>query len=98
MADRELEFLSGASSAYVEELYARFLADPRSVESGWREFFAGLAEDPRAAVARTQGASWARPLSLAVEQERRKVGRGRPAGHDDVERAALWAIRARMMI
>ena len=43
---RELQrtsLLSGANADYIEALYERFLDDPGSVGSGWRELFAGLA-------------------------------------------------------
>ncbi len=34
--------LNGANAAYVENLYERFLKDPESVETGWREHFAQI--------------------------------------------------------
>ena len=34
--------LSAGNAAYVEALYERFLADPGSVEPGWRGYFTGL--------------------------------------------------------
>src|SRR5262249_13516033 len=47
-------FLYGANAAYIEEMQARYQADPDSVDESWRNFFAGLAE-------RSAGhASWAR--------------------------------------
>lgn len=30
----------GSNVGYVDELYARYLADPASVSEAWREFFA----------------------------------------------------------
>jgi 2-oxoglutarate dehydrogenase E1 component len=33
---------AAGNAAYVEEMYERFLADPESVESRWRDLFAGL--------------------------------------------------------
>jgi 2-oxoglutarate dehydrogenase E1 component len=33
---------NAASLAFVEELYARFLSDPTSVEAGWRDYFEQL--------------------------------------------------------
>ncbi len=49
-------FLYGANAAFIEDLYARFQADPSSVDESWRSFFAGIAE--RGSTAR--GPSWAR--------------------------------------
>ncbi|HEX3430383.1 MAG TPA: 2-oxoglutarate dehydrogenase E1 component [Rhizomicrobium sp.] len=42
-------FLSGANSGFIEELYARFLENPESVDPSWRQFFAELGERPASA-------------------------------------------------
>jgi 2-oxoglutarate dehydrogenase E1 component len=34
--------LTGANVQYLEELYARYVNDPQSVDGQWRDFFAGL--------------------------------------------------------
>jgi 2-oxoglutarate dehydrogenase E1 component len=34
--------LSGANADFIEELYQRFLADPKSIDLGWAEYFASL--------------------------------------------------------
>lgn len=39
---RSTGHLSGANAAYVEDLYERFLSDPKAVPGGWRDFFGGL--------------------------------------------------------
>ena len=38
----ETSFLYGGNAAFVEDLYARWAADPNSVEPSWRAFFASL--------------------------------------------------------
>jgi 2-oxoglutarate dehydrogenase E1 component len=47
MPDR-LDFVQRANAAYIEEMYARYRRDPRSVPEEWALFFAGfdLSEDP----------------------------------------------------
>jgi 2-oxoglutarate dehydrogenase E1 component len=52
-------FLSGPNAPFVAELYARFLADPGSVDASWSQFFAELGDDARAALRDYAGASWA---------------------------------------
>jgi 2-oxoglutarate dehydrogenase E1 component len=51
-------FLSGANAAFIEDLYARFLENPDSVDPGWRSFFTELGERPA-----TARRSTARPRS-----------------------------------
>ncbi len=40
----ETSFLYGANAEFVEDLHARWAADPASVEPSWRAFFASLAD------------------------------------------------------
>src|SRR5262249_35417861 len=40
----QTSFLYGANAAFVEGLYAQYLADPNSVDETWRSFFSGLVE------------------------------------------------------
>src|SRR5471030_2425930 len=50
----ETSFLYGGNAAFVEDLYAKWSADPGSVEPSWRAFFASLhdsASDVRRAAA-----------------------------------------------
>ncbi len=61
--------LSGASSAYLEDLYERYLRDPGSVETGWRAFFAGIAAHGQDALTVARKASWGRPILLPIEDE-----------------------------
>src|SRR5260370_33923584 len=47
----ETSFLYGGNAAFVEDLYAKWSADPNSVEPSWRAFFASL-QDSAADVSR----------------------------------------------
>src|SRR5262245_2312395 len=53
-------FLYGGNAHFIEQLYARYLADPSSVDPEWRHFFAGLAEDRDTALKLVKGPSWER--------------------------------------
>ncbi len=44
----ETSFLYGGNADFVEDLYARWSADPSSVEPSWRAFFASLADSKEA--------------------------------------------------
>ena len=54
-------FLYGGNAAYIEELYARYEADPNSVDRQWQDFFAALKDDPAAIAGNAKGASWKKP-------------------------------------
>ncbi|MEO1330178.1 MAG: 2-oxoglutarate dehydrogenase E1 component [Pseudomonadota bacterium] len=63
-------FLQGANAVFVEQLYARFVEDPSSVEPAWAQFFASLGDQPEQVAKEAQGAAWARRDFLpSAEQE-----------------------------
>lgn len=59
MRAEQTSFLFGANAPFIEELYARFLSDPNSVDAEWQTFFAALAEQKGDVLAEVRGASWA---------------------------------------
>ncbi|NWG54169.1 MAG: 2-oxoglutarate dehydrogenase E1 component [Hydrogenophilaceae bacterium] len=57
----ETSFLYGANALYVEEMHARYLADPQSVDPSWRAFFNALGDHPDDVRHAVAGPSWSRP-------------------------------------
>jgi 2-oxoglutarate dehydrogenase E1 component len=54
-------FLYGGNAAYIDDLYARYEIDLKSVDAEWQVFFQSLKDDPRDVEKNAQGPSWARP-------------------------------------
>lgn len=104
------QFLYGGNSTFVEELYAKYVANPDSVDPSWKQFFEALGEDfsqPKQALSRP---SWA-PASALVQLEdegllgaqgkaAKAADRAAKAGASaaDARAAALDTIRAAMLI
>ena len=64
---KELEqtsFLYGGNSSFIEELYARYLNDPASVEPSWRGYFDGLDSEDRSLFGRARAARQPRPSGM----------------------------------
>ncbi|SEC80456.1 2-oxoglutarate dehydrogenase E1 component [Rhodobacter sp. 24-YEA-8] len=53
-------FLDGANADYVDQLQARYAADPNSVDAAWAEFFRALGDSEADARKAAAGPSWAR--------------------------------------
>ena len=53
-------FLYGGNAAYVEDLHARYLADPTSVDAQWQAFFQSLKDDGADVAKNAHGPSWRR--------------------------------------
>ena len=97
-------FLSGTNAAFIEDVYARYLKDPDSVDAQWATFFAGLEDNVTEALKEIEGASWAPKKGLlapgAIEEEGGGKGEAPavPIGAKAVRAATLDSIRALMMI
>ena len=57
----QTSFLYGGNAAYIEDLYARFLENPGSVDPEWQAFFGALKDDGASVAKSAQGASWKKP-------------------------------------
>jgi 2-oxoglutarate dehydrogenase E1 component len=54
-------FLYGGNAQFLEQLYAQYLQNPRSVDREWQTWFAQLGDAPDEVRAEAAGASWSRP-------------------------------------
>ena len=54
-------FLYGGNAAYIEDLYAKYEADPAAVDAEWADFFKSLKDERADVVKSAQGASWKKP-------------------------------------
>jgi 2-oxoglutarate dehydrogenase E1 component len=53
-------FLYGGNADYIEGLYARYQADPNSVDDTWRSYFSRLEDSPADVRKNAEGPSWQR--------------------------------------
>jgi 2-oxoglutarate dehydrogenase E1 component len=54
-------FLYGGNAAYIDDLYARYEADPKAVDAEWQSFFQSLKDDRRDVEKNAHGPAWSRP-------------------------------------
>ena len=53
-------FLYGANASYIDDLYARYEADPKAVDTEWQSFFQSLKDDAADVAENARGPSWRR--------------------------------------
>jgi len=53
-------FLDGGNAYYLEQMQARYAANPNSVDPSWRAYFAALGEEAANAKKNAEGPSWKR--------------------------------------
>src|SRR5687768_10243025 len=54
-------FLYGGNAAYIEDLHARYEADPNSVDAQWQSFFSSMKDEKAAVLKNADGPSWKPP-------------------------------------
>src|SRR5215470_10815649 len=54
-------FLYGGNAAYIEDLYAKYEADPATVDAEWRAFFQSLKDEKSDVLTSARGPSWKAP-------------------------------------
>src|SRR2546421_12955143 len=54
-------FLYGGNARYIEDLYARYQADPQAVDAQWQDFFRSLKDNPAEVAKGAHGPSWKQP-------------------------------------
>jgi len=102
---------NGANLAYLADLYARWVANPSSVEASFADLFAAMGDDARAVLSDSVGASWAprnfdvsepEPVKPAAKGEKPAEKAAKPAvaapSEDEIRAATKDSLRALMMI
>src|SRR3982751_486834 len=53
-------FLNGTNAAYVEQMYAAWLANPTSVDQGWQDYFSQVGDQGLSPAQLGRGPAWKR--------------------------------------
>lgn len=101
-------FLFGSNAGFIENLYARFLDDPASVDTSWQQYFQSLGDDAETVLAEGRGAPWTPINGFDPEDEYEILGDAANkasekaveigASQESVRAAAVDTIRALMLI
>ena len=86
---------SGANAAFIADLYARWVANPSSVDPSFGELFSALNDEARSVLTDASGASWApRPHPFSDDSTAAAPMAERRAPPGDAVRAADDGIRS----
>ena len=55
---KKTSFLVGNNSEFINEFYADYLSDPKSLPESWRKFFDGLSDEQKLIYNDLKGPSW----------------------------------------
>ncbi|MBF0664095.1 MAG: 2-oxoglutarate dehydrogenase E1 component [Brevundimonas sp.] len=65
----ETSFLYGSNAAFIEDLHAKWAADPASVSGEWRAFFDQLRDNAETVIAASGAGSWGRSPATEPSEE-----------------------------
>jgi len=55
---KKTSFLAGTNAEFINEFYADYLSDPKSLPESWRQFFEGLSDEQKLIYNDLKGPSW----------------------------------------
>ena len=55
---KKTSFLAGNNSEFINEFYADYISNPKSIPESWRKFFEGLSDEEKLIYNDLKGPSW----------------------------------------
>ncbi len=100
---KKTSFLAGNNTEFINQFYADFLSDPKSLPKSWRLFFEGLSDEERLVYNDLKGPSWSpeKKLKKNFLQENTKTDQKASFSEidsDSVKQATQDSVRAIMLI
>src|SRR5690606_34691571 len=83
----ETRFLYGSNAAFIEDLHAKWAADPASVSGEWRAFFDQLRDNAETVIAASGAGSWGRSPATEPSEEAAVFDGRWPTAKADPKRA-----------
>lgn len=100
---KDSSLLYGTNSVFVEELYAKYLENPKNVDESWRIFFSEMGDSISILEKDNQGASWSPRKSkvVGIDAHSDEIAKAKPkksSSLEEVQKACKDSINALMLI
>ena len=99
---KKTSFLAGNNSEFINEFYADYLSDPKSIPESWRRFFEGLSDKNELVKENLNGPSWSpernKKRNLKTLKEKEKEENSSNIEFDAIKQASKDSVRAIMLI
>ncbi len=100
---KKTSFLEGNNAEFINEFYADYLSDPKSLPESWRQFFEGLSDEQKLIYKDLKGPSWSperknkkivlEPLAKKIKEEN-----SQEINSEGTKQATKDSVRAIMLI
>ena len=100
---KKTSFLAGMNSEFINEFYADYISDPKSLPESWKNFFDGLSEDEKLIFDNLRGPTWSpekkfNKLEEALEDKKELIEESTHTDLKSVKQASKDSVRAIMLI
>ena len=100
---KKTSFLTGVNSEFINEFYADYISDPKSLPKGWKNFFDGLSEDEKLVFDNLNGPTWSpekkfKKLEEAIEDRKELIEESVNTDLKSAKQASKDYVRAIMLI
>ena len=99
---KKTSFLAGNNSEFINEFYADYLSDPKSLPESWRLFFDGLSEDKTIVYENLKGPSWSPEKKIkkiiSNQNNSKETKKTTIVDSQDIKQATKDSVRSIMLI
>ena len=100
---KKTSFLAGMNSEFINEFYADYISDPKSLPESWKIFFDGLSDDEKLVFNDLRGPTWSpekkfKKLEEVLEDKKEFVEENINTDSKSAKQASKDSVRAIMLI
>jgi 2-oxoglutarate dehydrogenase E1 component len=99
---KKTSFLAGMNSEFINEFYADYISDPKSIPESWKFFFDGLSDDEKLVFDDIRGPSWSPSKKFkkleSVLEKNELVEKSIKVDSKSIKQASKDSVRAIMLI
>ncbi len=100
---KKTSFLAGMNSEFINEFYADYFSDPKSLPESWKNFFDGLSDDEKLVFNDLKGPTWSpekrfKKLKEVLEDKKELVEENINTESKSAKQASKDSVRAIMLI
>ena len=100
---KKTSFLEGSNFEFINEFYADYLSNPKSLPESWRQFFDGLSDEQKLVYEDLKGPSWSPEKKIGKISIEKKDIKDKAFTHteinlESIKQATKDSVRAIMLI
>ena len=95
---KKTAFLSKSNSAFIEEMYTKFVANDPNLPDSWRKYFEEIGEELDVIVNELNGPSWSPAQKISIKKDQEQSNQFDKSSGEDITNSNANSIKAVAMI